>query len=55
MTVTANRSNRGNNSARNFNWNNATNRNVNVGWRPALLEGKINDRRVHGCADEALT
>lgn len=35
-----NRAIRGYNSARNWNYNNADNRNDNIGWRPALLEPK---------------
>ena len=34
--MASNRANRGYNSARNWNWNNSSNRNANLGFRPAL-------------------
>nr|DAY58355.1 MAG TPA: hypothetical protein [Caudoviricetes sp.] len=34
--MASNRANRGYNSARNWNWNDSSNRNANLGFRPAL-------------------
>lgn len=52
--MSANRANRGNNSARNWNYNDASNRNENIGWRPALLILFFYDWCVYGFTSESL-